>query len=101
MRLKILENISDDTKDEEFKIHLKNAKFEYLRLAYPYNPEIEELPNDKAKDWQVRCAIELYNLEGGGNLISYSENGLQEVYSKAGISEDLINEIAPRVGVPK
>lgn len=102
MRIEILEDSSDTSKDEVFKIKLKRAKFRYLRLVYPYRYRtMEELPDDCAKDWQTKCAIELYNLAGDENLTSYSENGLSETYARAGISQDLLNELPPpEVGVP-
>ena len=101
MRLKILSDIEDETQDEVFKIRLKDAKFCYLRLVYPYHPEIEELPNDRARDWQTRCAIEIYNLDGDFHITSYSENGLQEVYSTSGLSRELLSELPPcHAGVP-
>lgn len=101
MRLEILEDIEDNSHDDIFKLKLKNAKFEYLGLVYPYNPEIEELPNDRAKNWQTKCAIEMYNMSGDENIIQYSENGLSETRAKAGISEDLLNELPPaKAGVP-
>lgn len=102
MRLEILENVDDDSKDEVFKIKLEDAKYKYLRLVYPYNPEIEELPNDRARSWQTKCAIELYKLKGNENTISYAENGLSESYEKAGVSKDLLSELPPaKAGVPK
>lgn len=102
MRLEILENSTDKSKDEIFKTKLEDAKYEYLRLVYPLNPEIEELPNDRAKNWQTKCAIELYENIGNKNIIQYSENGLSETYEKAGISQDLLNELPPaKAGVPK
>ncbi len=97
MRIEILEKVKDDSKDEVFKIKLKRAKQRYLRLVYPFNREITELPDDRAKDWQTKCAIELYNLAGDENLTSYSENGLSESYARAGISQDLLNELPPPV----
>ena len=102
MRLEILGNADDNSKDNIFKSKLQDAKYEYLRLVYPYNPEIEELPNDRAKHWQTRCAIELYNNIGNENVTSYSENGLSESYEKAGLSKDLLNELPPaKAGVPQ
>lgn len=95
MRLEILDNIEDSSKDEIFKIKLKRAKNTYLRLVYPYDHSITELPNDIAKDWQTRCAIELYNLGNDLGLISYSENGLSESYEKSGLSQDLLNDLPP------
>lgn len=102
MRLEILENIDDTSLDEIFKIKLEDAKYEYLRLVYPYNPEIDELPNDRAKSWQTRCAIELYKLDEEGNYTQYSENGLQWTKAKEGLSTDLLNSLPPaKAGVPR
>lgn len=102
MRLEILNDADNEDKDDIFKMKLEDAKYEYLRLVYPYNPEIEELPNDRARSWQTKCAIELYNGIGKENVTSYSENGLSESYEKAGISKDLLNELPPaKAGVPK
>lgn len=96
MRIEILEDIEDTSKDEVFKIKLKRAKFRYLRLVYPYRyREMTELPDESAQNWQTKCAIELYNLAGDENLTSYSENGLSETYARAGISQDLLNELPP------
>lgn len=102
MRLEILDNINDESKDEIFKIKLKRAKNTYLRLVYPFDNSIVELPNDIAKDWQTRCAIELYNLGEDVSVISYSENGLSETRAKAGLSQDLLNDLPPaQAGVIK
>ena len=102
MRLEILNDSEDESKDDIFEIKLEDAKYEYLRLVYPFNPEIEELPNDRARNWQTKCAIELYNGQGQENVISCSENGLSESYEKSGLSKDLLNELPPaKAGVPK
>lgn len=102
MRLEILEDATNESEDDIFKIKLEDAKYEYLKLVYPYNPEIEELPNDRARNWQTKCAIELYNLMGDENVIQYSENGLSETKAKAGLSQDLLNSLPPaKAGVPK
>lgn len=101
MRIAILGNSVDTSKDEFFKLKLKRAKQRYLNLVYPFNKEITELPNDRAREWQTHCAIELYYLEGNENVISYSENGLSETRAKAGLSQDLLNELPPaKAGVP-
>ena len=43
----------------------------------------------------------MYNNIGNENVTSYSENGLSESYGKAGISQDLLNELPPaKAGVP-
>lgn len=102
MRIEILGDSSDTSKDETFKRMLKSAKNRYLNLVYPFDKDITELPNDRAKNWQTDCAIELYNLGGDENLTSYSENGLSESYEKAGLSNGLLSQLPPaKAGVPK
>lgn len=102
MRVEILENVEDNSKDEVFKIKLKRAKFRYLRLVYPFRYKtMKELPDDSARDWQTQCAIELYKLGGDENITSYSENGLSESYAKAGLSQGLLDQLPPaEAGVP-
>ncbi|MBE5820438.1 MAG: hypothetical protein E7310_06490 [Clostridiales bacterium] len=101
MRIEILGNKDDTSKDDIFKIKLKRAKQRYLRLVYPFDKDITELPNDNAREWQTQCAIELYNMQGDENVIQYSENGLSETRAKAGLSQDLLNELPPaKAGVP-
>lgn len=102
MRLEILGNADDNSKDNIFISKLQDAKYEYLRLVFPYNPEIEELPHDRARNWQTKCAIELYNNMGRTNVTSYAENGISESYEKGGLSKDLLNELPPaKAGVPQ
>ena len=102
MRQVILGDKSNSSEDETFKRMLKKAKNRYLNLVYPFDRDITELPDDRAREWQTNCAIELYNLDGDENLTSYSENGLSESYGKAGLSEGLLSELPPaKAGVPK
>lgn len=102
MRIEILEDENDSSHDDIFNIKLEDAKYEYLRLVYPYDRTITELPDDRAKNWQTKCAIELYRLMGEEGVIQYSENGLTIIKSKAGLSKDLLNELPPaKAGVPK
>ena len=95
IRKEILGNSSDTSEDEIFKRMLKRAKNRYLNLVYPFDRDIIELPDDRAREWQTSCAIELYNMDGDENLSSYSENGLSETYAKAGLSQDLLDELPP------
>lgn len=102
MRQEILEDKSNNSKDETFKRMLKRAKNRYLNLVYPFDRDITELPDDRAREWQTSCAIELYYLDGDENLTSYSENGLSESYGKAGLSEGLLSQLPPaKAGVPE
>ena len=80
---------------------LEDSKNIALSNRYPFQDWSElELPK-KYYNWQIRAAIELYNLADKAGIKSYSENGLS--WSKATdlLSEGLMEEITPKVGVLK
>lgn len=96
-----LESIDDSSKDDIFKLMLKRAKYIALGTLYPFDLEETKLPKRIEEDWQVRCACELFEKIDSTNVQSYSENGLSITYFKGLLSDDLINELTPKVGVPK
>jgi len=101
IRLQILGDTDNTSKDDIFKIMLKRAKYIALGTLYPYDFEITELPQRIQEDWQVRCAIELYEKMDATNVQSYSENGLSITYFTGLLSSNLIHELTPKAGVPK
>lgn len=88
----------DSVTDETLGLYLEDAKYTYLSLVYPFDRDIDELPDNRAKAWQTKCAVELYLLKDKKNLSRYSENGLSEGYGKAGLSADLLKELPPARG---
>ena len=103
MRLKIHGDLTNKSKDDVFKIMLGNAEVVALNTLYPYDKTKEDLPYEKRlKNWQTRCAIELYKKIGTTNVQSYSENGLSVTFLTGLISSDLMKEIGPsKAGVPR
>ena len=102
MRLEILGDVADKSKDKVFETKLDDAEIVALNALYPYNDEIQRLPQSKRlENWQVRCAIELYKKMGTTNVQSYSENGLSVTFLTGLISKELMNELVPKAGVPK
>ena len=96
MRIEILGNSTDNSKDEVFKIMLDDAEVVALNTLYPYDKKIKYMPEDKRfRNWQTRCAIELYGKIGNSNVLSYSENGLSVTYLTGLISNSLMNELGP------
>lgn len=82
---------------------LEDSKFIALSLRYPFDDTKEELPNTpKYKNWQIRCALELYNIlkNGGYDFVSYSENGISWTRDSSIISKQLKSEIMPKIGIP-
>lgn len=96
-----LDSTIDDSKDDIFKLMLKRAKYIALDILFPFDLEKAELPKRIKEDWQVRCACELFEKIDSLNVQSYSENGLSISYFTGLLSNDLINELTPKAGVPK
>ena len=80
---------------------LEDSKNIALSNIYPFEDWSDyDLPA-KYKNWQIRAAIELYNLADKAGIKSYSENGLSWSKSSDLLSDGLMEEIMPKVGVIK
>lgn len=104
MRLEILGDAANQSKDEEFKSKLDDAEIVALNTLYPYDltkTTIDAENNKRLANWQARCAIELYKKMDSTNVQSYSENGLSVTYLTGLISSELLNELVPKAGIPK
>lgn len=78
---------------------LEDSKYVALSLRFPYEDYSEtELPK-KYKNWQLRCAVEIYQGIGTEGIKSYAENGLSWTRDSGYISNELREEIEPLVGV--
>lgn len=78
---------------------LDDSKYIALSLRFPYEDFTDYKLPKKYYNWQLRCCEELYKLIGSSNIISYSENGLSWTRDTGSLSDSLINEIEPKVGV--
>lgn len=103
MRIEILNNESDRSKDEIFKIKLSDAEVLALNTLYPYDKTKKCIDEDnlRLKNWCVRCAIELYKRKDTSGVLNYSENGLNITYMKGLLPDELINELVPKAGAIK
>ena len=80
---------------------LEDSKNIALSNIYPFEDWSDfDLPK-KYYNWQIRAAIELYNLADKAGFKSYSENGLSWSKSTDLLSLGLMEEIMPKVGVIK
>lgn len=80
---------------------LESAKNAILARRFPFTDwELEILP-PKYEDLQFRIALDLYNKIGGEGQKSHSENGISRTWESSWISEQLLQEVTPLVGVPK
>ena len=95
-RLKI--RIPENENDNELEDFLESAKSVILSRRFPFGKQPTEL-EPKYMDLQIRIAVEMYNKRGVEGQTSHSENGVSRSYSSASVSEELLREITPKVGV--
>lgn len=80
---------------------LEDSKSIALETLYPYKDTTDmDLPS-KYNNWQIRCCLELYNLADKAGLSNYSENGISWSKLSDGLSNQLMNKLTSKVGVPK
>ena len=95
-RLKL--RITENQTDAELEDILESAKAVILSRRFPFGEHPEEIEN-RYKDLQIRIAVEMYNKRGAEGETAHSENGISRSYASASVSEDLLREITPKVGV--
>lgn len=101
MRWMILGNAEDNSKDAIFNIMLNNAKAIILNTLFPFDSKaVLDETNFRLRNWQVRCAIELYSAVDREGIQSYSENGFSVSYLASKISTSLMGELVPKAGCP-
>lgn len=91
--------------NEDYEQVLKNllddSKHIALSIRYPFDDYTSiDLPK-RYNNWQIRCSVEIYQGIGKENIKSYAENGIQWTRDAGNISNDLLDEIMPTVGVIK
>lgn len=100
-RLRLRLGLGEEQETDLLKELLNSAETAILTRRFPFGyDEDTELP-ERYEDLQIRIAMDMYNRMGAEGQMSHSENGVQRTYESSWISESLLNEIIPVVGVPK
>ena len=79
---------------------LESAKNAILARRFPFQEWPDVLPAQFV-DLQFRIALDLYNKIGGEGQLTHSENGISRSWESSWISQQLLQEVTPLVGVPK
>ncbi len=95
-RLKI--RITEKVDDYVLLDILESAKAVILSRRFPFGEQPTEI-EEKYKDLQIRIAVEMFNKQGAEGETAHSENGISRSYASASVSEDLLKEITPKVGI--
>lgn len=77
---------------------MESAKSIILGRRFPYGEWPDEV-EPRYQDLQLRIAEDMYNRIGASGQISHSENGISRSWGAEWVSEELLNEITPVVGV--
>lgn len=99
-RIEYDENIFTDNATYEKVLNrlLEDSKYVALSLRFPYKDYSNlELPI-KYYNWQLRCAVEIYQGIGTEGIKSYGENGLNWTRDSGYISSEMRGEIEPLAG---
>lgn len=99
----ILERLKFRTGEEDGRLLsdcLESARSAILARRFPYQEPPDEVPAQYA-DLQFRIAMDLYNRIGAEGQTGHSENGVSRTFESSWISEQLLHEVIPLVGVPR
>ena len=101
LRVLVLRDLEDDSQDTLFNVLLQNARAIQLNALFPYDDSATVDENNfRLRNWQVRCAKELYDGCDRSGVQSYSENGLNVSYFANIVSQSLMMELTPKAGCP-
>lgn len=89
-----------ETDDQLLSDIIESAKSAILTRRFPYHELPEEVPAQYA-DLQFRIAMDLYNKIGAEGQTGHSENGVSRTFESSWISQQLLQEVTPLVGVPR
>lgn len=86
--------------DEVLSIYLKLAGRKIIARAFPYDPDVTEVP---AQYDTLQCEIAAYmlNKRGAEGQTSHSENGISRSYENADIPSSMLKVVTPHCGIPK
>ncbi|MBQ5684318.1 MAG: phage head-tail connector protein [Clostridia bacterium] len=90
--------ITGETDDDTLSLYLQTAGEAILERAYPFRPDITEVPARYAK-LQIEIAVYLINKRGAEGETTHNENGINRAYESASIPESLLGRVTPFAGV--
>lgn len=78
---------------------LESAENIIISRRFPFGRENATF-EERYRDLKIRIAEDMYNRLGASGQLSHSENGIDRKWSSEWVSEQLLNEIIPKVGRP-
>lgn len=97
-KLTALKALSGETNEEVLGTFLSLAGNKVIQRAYPYHPEVTEVPERYGLN-QVEIANFLLSKRGAEGETYHGENGITRTYGGGDVPEELLRPIVPFVGV--
>lgn len=88
------------TKDNELLEELlSSAAAAILSRRFPFGHDAGQEVPAQYEDLQIRIAVDMFNKIGAEGETMHSENGISRTYDSGWVSESLLSEVVPMVGV--
>ena len=98
-KLQLLKAMVGESDTEEVLLaYLNIAGGKIINRAYPYDPEVTEVPV-RYEFLQCEIAAYLLNKRGAEGQLIHSENGISRSYGSADVPSAMLDAITPVVGV--
>lgn len=97
-KLNMLKSMTGESNEDVLLTYLGIAGERVCEKAYPFHPEVREVP-DKYAYTQIECAVYLLNKRGAEGQTYHSENGINRTYEAASIPDSMLKRVTPFVGV--
>ena len=88
-----------DVNDELLNELLASAAAAILSRRFPFGHEAGQGVPAQYEDLQIRIAVDMFNRMGAEGETMHSENGISRTYESGYISQSLLAEVVPMVGV--
>jgi len=95
-----LKRLTGKTDENMLSDYLELAGTVVTRKAYPFNPEITEVPVIYQM-FQLEIAAYLVNKIGAEGQLSHNENGISRTYEAASVPQSMLRHIIPLAKVPR
>ena len=98
-KLQLLKAMVGESDTEEVLLaYLNIAGGKIINRAYPYDPDVIEVPR-RYEFLQCEIAAYLLNKRGAEGQLIHSENGISRSYGSADVPEAMLSAVTPMVEV--
>lgn len=97
-KIVMVKALSGETSDDVVSAYLYLAKQKILKLAYPFDHTVTEVPA-QYEYTEIEAAVYMLNKRGGEGEITHNENGINRTYEDADLPASMLRGIVPMCGV--